>query len=391
MGEKWRFRAPVVGAALVVALAATVGLAAPADAAGADGDPTWAQVQAAQNDAAAAKKELDRIRSAVDGLQAQEDAATAAQLRASDDATIASAALDAAQAKLQALDAQLGTAKKQAAAASARFVATVVQLSRTPGGSDLTAQLLATRGTGGDLLGRLSSLDQLGRRSAQLEQTATQTQNVVSALEAQASTAQTARAKLKADADAKLQAAQAAQAAAQQSLAAGEARRADLQQKAAALGDAAVALQDDYAQNHRPAPATSGASGGGGSSGGGSSSGGSGSGGALDTSGVVADPAGAKAYASSAIGRYGWGSDQYDCLVTLWNIESGWRANAYNRSSGAYGIPQALPANKMQSAGSDWLTNGNTQIDWGLGYIRARYSTPCGALAFETSHVPYWY
>jgi hypothetical protein len=72
-------------------------------------------------------------------------------------------------------------------------------------------------------------------------------------------------------------------------------------------------------------------------------------------------------------------------------MESGWRANAYNKSSGAYGIPQSLPANKMASAGADYLTNGSTQIDWGLGYIKAAYRTPCGAWAFETSHVPYWY
>jgi len=387
VGEKWRFRVPVVGGALVVALALSVGLVGPADAASADGDPTWADVQAAKNDAAAARNELSRIQSAVGALQSQEDAATAAQLQASYAATVATDALTAAQAKLDGLDAQVDAAKKQASEASARFVATTVQMSRVPGGDDLTAQLLASAGGKGDLLGRLSSLDQLSRRAVQLEETAKQKQNVVSALQAQASSAQKAREKLKTDADAKLQAAQTAQAAAQQALAAGEARRADLQQKAATLGNAAVAVLNTYQQN-QAAKSTSGAGSGSGS---GSSSGSTSGGSGLDISGVVADPAGAKAYARSAIGRYGWGADQYGCLVTLWNIESGWRANAYNRSSGAYGIPQALPANKMASAGSDWLTNQNTQIEWGLGYIRARYSTPCGALAFETSHVPYWY
>ena len=72
-------------------------------------------------------------------------------------------------------------------------------------------------------------------------------------------------------------------------------------------------------------------------------------------------------------------------------MESGWRANAYNTSSGAYGIPQALPGRKMASAGADWVTNANTQIDWGLSYIKGRYGSPCAAWAFETSHVPYWY
>ena len=68
---------------------------------------------------------------------------------------------------------------------------------------------------------------------------------------------------------------------------------------------------------------------------------------------------------------YGWGSDQFDCLDLLWTRESGWRADAYNASSGAYGIPQSLPGSKMASAGADWRTNAATQINWGLGYIDA--------------------
>ena len=77
---------------------------------------------------------------------------------------------------------------------------------------------------------------------------------------------------------------------------------------------------------------------------------------------------------------YGWGTKQYNCLVTLWNHESGWRVNAHN-PSGAHGIPQALPGRKMASAGPDWRSNPHTQIKWGLKYIDGRYSTPCGALS----------
>jgi hypothetical protein len=80
----------------------------------------------------------------------------------------------------------------------------------------------------------------------------------------------------------------------------------------------------------------------------------------------------------------GWGTDQYDCLVALWNRESGWRYNAYNASSGAYGIPQSLPGSKMASAGADWETNPATQITWGLNYI-GRYGNPCGAWAHSES------
>ncbi|MFT4212313.1 MAG: hypothetical protein QM626_10635, partial [Microbacterium sp.] len=104
------------------------------------------------------------------------------------------------------------------------------------------------------------------------------------------------------------------------------------------------------------------------------------------TYGVVVDPAGAKAYAKSTMAsRYGWGDDQYQCLVLLWTRESSWRADALNASSGAYGIPQALPADKMASAGADWRTNGNTQVDWGLSYISSRYGTPCTAWAHSQS------
>ena len=91
------------------------------------------------------------------------------------------------------------------------------------------------------------------------------------------------------------------------------------------------------------------------------------------------DPGSAQAYAQSAVAAKGWSPDEFNCLVLLWNKESGWRANANNGGSGAYGIPQALPGEKMASAGADWATNANTQINWGLGYISARYTTPCGA------------
>ncbi len=81
----------------------------------------------------------------------------------------------------------------------------------------------------------------------------------------------------------------------------------------------------------------------------------------------------------------GWGDDQFSCLVSLWNKESGWNYRAYNAGSGAYGIPQALPGSKMSSAGADWETNAATQISWGLGYISGRYGTPCGAWSHSQS------
>jgi hypothetical protein len=94
---------------------------------------------------------------------------------------------------------------------------------------------------------------------------------------------------------------------------------------------------------------------------------------------------GPKAIASGLLSSYGWGSGQFGCLVSLWNRESSWRVGAENASSGAYGIPQSLPGSKMASAGADWRSNPETQIRWGLGYIRDRYGSPCGAWAHSES------
>lgn len=104
---------------------------------------------------------------------------------------------------------------------------------------------------------------------------------------------------------------------------------------------------------------------------------------------VVANPGSAQAIAHDMVISRGWSEDDFACLVALWNRESGWNVNAHNSSSGAHGIPQALPGNKMASAGSDWETNPATQITWGLNYIGGRYGNPCGA--WEHSENNNWY
>lgn len=80
-----------------------------------------------------------------------------------------------------------------------------------------------------------------------------------------------------------------------------------------------------------------------------------------------------------ALELYGWSGDEWLCLDNLWSRESGWRHTAENKSSGAYGIPQALPGDKMAAFGADWRTNPDPQIRWGLAYVQGRYATPCGA------------
>lgn len=92
----------------------------------------------------------------------------------------------------------------------------------------------------------------------------------------------------------------------------------------------------------------------------------------------------AQKYALSRIGAY-----QYSCLYQMWNKESHWNYLAENKSSGAYGIPQALPGSKMATVGSDWRTNPITQVKWGLGYVKGRYGSACNAWSFWQTHR--WY
>ncbi len=95
--------------------------------------------------------------------------------------------------------------------------------------------------------------------------------------------------------------------------------------------------------------------------------------------------------ACTLLPSFGFTLDQMAPLVNLWNGESGWRTDATNPGSGAYGIPQALPASKLAAAGSDWRTSAATQIRWGLGYIKKVYGTPANAWSLWESRSPHWY
>jgi len=93
-------------------------------------------------------------------------------------------------------------------------------------------------------------------------------------------------------------------------------------------------------------------------------------------------PTGAQQVAQDLIdATYKWSPAQVQCLNTLWNRESHWNFQAHNYRSGAHGIAQAMPADKMEVIAMDWRTNPITQIKWGLRYISVRYGTPCAALA----------
>jgi hypothetical protein len=99
---------------------------------------------------------------------------------------------------------------------------------------------------------------------------------------------------------------------------------------------------------------------------------------------AVSAPSGSpEQIAEQMLSQFGWSSSQFSCLQPLWAQESGWNIYASNPSSGAYGIPQALPGSKMASAGPDWQSNAATQIRWGLTYIQGTYGSPCAAWSHE--------
>jgi hypothetical protein len=93
--------------------------------------------------------------------------------------------------------------------------------------------------------------------------------------------------------------------------------------------------------------------------------------------------------ARAMLSEFGFSAGEFSCLDSLWEKESGWDPQAVNPSSGAHGIPQALPGSKMASAGADWADNPATQIRWGLGYIQDRYGSPCSA--WSHSQANNWY
>lgn len=113
----------------------------------------------------------------------------------------------------------------------------------------------------------------------------------------------------------------------------------------------------------------------------------SGGGTGVTTTAPPANPTSAEALGQELLVSYGgFSSSQWPCLYDLWERESGWNVYAENGASGAYGIPQSLPADKMASIAPDWQTNPATQIKWGLTYIKTTYGTPCNAWSNEEAY-----
>jgi cell wall-associated NlpC family hydrolase len=99
-------------------------------------------------------------------------------------------------------------------------------------------------------------------------------------------------------------------------------------------------------------------------------------------------PSALQKYAKALLAKYGW-AGQWSAFNSIEMAEAGWNYKATNPSSGAYGLAQALPASKYASAGSDWKTSGDTQLQWMMGYIQQRYGDPNAAWAFHQKNN--WY
>lgn len=390
-------RAFVAAAVVLGALVVPVATATPASA---TTYPTWQDVQAAKGNEQAKQAEITTVQAALQAVQADAAAKSQTALDAAEKATVAEAELADATQTATSLQAQADQASQTAQRAQTRAGQLAANLYRDGSSNEMTTKI-ATAKDPGDLLYQLGAMDQLTTTWTSVLDDASVAAGTASSLHDQATRAEDARSRLARTAEDRAAAAKTAQqqadaavastqshsdelyaqlatlkdttAQAEQQYAVGQAVAAQAAAQARAAQAAAIAAQ--RAQHTSPAGSTA------------ASTGTS----FPDTSSVGADPAGAKAYAQSVLGNYGWGGDQFGCLVSLWTQESGWRANALNASSGAYGIPQALPANKMGAAGADWLTNQNTQINWGLAYIKSSYGSPCAAWNHEMSVNPHWY
>lgn len=420
----------VAGAGAVLALCAALTSPLTASAAYNPSDyPSWSDVEAAKSSESATAAEVDRITKFLADLRDQAAALTDAAIARASEADAAKSELDQATQRVTALDARAKTARSEADAAKEQAGRLAAQLYRN-GGSDSTLNLLISGQEANALLYRLGTMTQLTQQTSHLRSEAESTENQATSLAAQAEQARAERVSLATAAQNALAAAKSAQAEADAKVAEQEQYSAQLYQQLASLKNSTAQLEQQYANGQeakavfdeqqrqarlaaeaeqarqRAASARSASSGGGSS----------GSGGAVElgnddptgarnssnkTIGALGNyvgradgmsPAQAQAYARSIVGNYGWSPDQVDsCLIPLWNGESGWRWNALNSSSGAYGIPQALPASKMAISGGDYQTSAATQVDWGLSYIKSSYGSPCSAWSKWNSRSPHWY
>ncbi len=359
--------------------------------------PSWPDVTAAKANQAATEAAIANITSILAGLEATATTLSSAALARGEEYLVANYNLQAATATATDLAQRADAATANAEKIQRQVGTFAAQLSKS--GGDTSVNLLLSGQQADNLLYRLGAMSQLTTQAAGLRDAATEAANSAQSLKDQSTRALAERDRLAREAQASLDAAKAAQAAAAAQVAEQRARSTVLFDQLAALKNTTAALEKSYQAGVDEAAAAAaraaaaGAGAGNSDTGIGSgANGGTGSGSSwVPSSDSIASPAEAKNIASGMIGAYGWGGDQFSCLVSLWTGESGWRVNAYNPSSGAYGIPQSWPANKMASVADDWPTSAQTQLTWGMNYIRSAYSTPCNAWNRWQARSPHWY
>ncbi|WP_052521625.1 coiled-coil domain-containing protein [Agreia bicolorata] len=381
--------------ATVTALVAAPFASAAAGPLRTDDYPTWDEVQAAKQNEAAAQTEVDRITAKLDELEATATTLTNEALKRGQEYLVATYNRDAAQTSADDLETRATDAAAKADASRRQVGQIAAQLYKS-GGDNGTVNLLLNGDKSTELLYKLGTMSQLTAQTVGLRDAAEIAANNASSLRAQADAALAERDRLSTAAETALGAAKDAQAAVDAQVIEEKAHSATLYEQLAALKNTSAAAEQGYREGVAKAAeeaarkAAADAAAAAAAADGGSDSGGNGSAWVPD-SGSVASPDEAKQIAFNLLGSYGWGGDQQSCLVQLWTGESGWRVNAYNPDSGAYGIPQSWPANKMSSVADDWPTNAQTQIIWGLNYIRDAYGTPCSAWNKWLSRSPHWY
>jgi hypothetical protein len=381
--------------ALALVSAVVLGTGLPAGAAPrVDPFPSWDQVNAAKQNEQAKAAEVSNINGLLDQLEDETARLTDEALQRGQEYLQAKSAAEAAASYAETLQAQADAAAEKADLATTQAGQLAAQLYRS--GGDTTTNLLLNQGDSSSLLYRLGTMSKLTEQTSRIRDAAEAAKNTAETLEKQATVAKTQRDALEDTAETRLADAQAAQEATEADLASTKTSQQTLVAQLASLNNTSADLEKKYRDGlaaieaQRAAEAAAAAAAAASSSGGSEVDDTPGSA-WVPGSGEVASPAVAQAFAESIMGNYGWGGDQFQCLVRLWIGESGWRANAYNDSSGAYGIPQSLPASKMASVGSDFVTNHETQIIWGMNYISDRYGTPCSALSQWTARNPHWY
>ncbi|POH58035.1 lytic transglycosylase domain-containing protein [Arthrobacter glacialis] len=412
----------------ILLLSCVTALPAQADDAPPGGFPSWSDVENAKGNATATATEVAKISQLLDGLESEAGELGTAAVKSGSDFALTQQKLDAATAEVGVLGAQATRAAEEAAKYKKDAVAVAVQSYKSGGaGLGMVATISALESA--ESLNGMDMMHQVGEKAALKQIRATESAAAATALEATRKNAQDAQNQLTFAAENARDAAVAAQTAVTKQLDAKKAQSTTLIAQLASLNNTSASIEKEFrdgqdalaaynlaqaakreaaaeaarraaalnpqpvapnpapnpgAANPAPNPAKPAKPA------------------PVDPDpddgyipvdvllpnipgGAVNDPAGAKAYASSRLGAYGWAPSQFQCLVQLWERESNWRTNATNPYSGAYGIAQSLPPSKYASAGADWLTNYRTQINWGLGYIQNRYGSPCGAWGHSQS------